>query len=98
MNKATEIFNNCKSETKEANKASIPTGRYFRCVDYASRMTRSFVEYHPTGEEVWSEKPYSVNSFGMGIKRWYVYAHERAKRAFSIFVAETPEQVRFLGK
>lgn len=87
-----------ESEKEETSEAGIPSGRYFRYTYYAGRLTMSFVEYHPTGEEVWNEKPYAVNAFGMGIKKYDVYAHKGAKKSFTIFLAETPEQVRFMSK
>lgn len=84
MKQAIELISNCKSV------------RFFYSTYYAGALARSFVEYHPTGKEEWEETPSSVNSFGMGIKKYYVRAHERAKKSFAIFVAETPEQVRFM--
>lgn len=87
-----------ENEVKVENEAGIPSGRYFRYTYYAGRLTMSFVEYHPTGEEIWGERPYAVNAFGMGIKKYDVWAHKGAKRSFTIFLAETPEQVRFMSK
>lgn len=93
-----EKAENEEQKSEETSEAGIPSGRYFRYTYYAGRLTMSFVEYHPTGEEVWDEKPYAVNAFGMGIKKYDVWAHKGAKKSFTIFLAETPEQVRFMSK
>lgn len=98
MDKTLKTIEEVDTMKNETNEAGIPSGRYFRYTYYAGKLTMSFVEYHPTGEEVWGEEPYAVNAFGMGIKKYQVYAHMRAKKSFTIFLAETPEQVRFMSK
>lgn len=87
-----------ESEKEEISEVGVPSGRYFRLTYYAGKLTMSFVEYHPTGEEIWSDEPYAVNAFGMGIKKFDVWAHKGAKKCFTIFLAETPEQVRFMSR
>lgn len=98
MNKTFKTIEEVDTMKNETSEAGIPSGRYFRYTYYAGKLTMSFVEYHPTGEEVWGEEPYAVNAFGMGIKKYDVWAHKGAKKSFTIFLAETPEQVRFMSK
>lgn len=60
----------------------------------ATRTTCGLVEFRPTGEESWGLL--DDNAFKSGIKKYYVYAHEGAKRSFNVWETETEEQEAIL--